>query len=83
MWLIKTFSGRNNYYEHRTLNNVDDKIIELLIDAYNQEKYLKNNGEISDWMIIRRNTEMELLNTGYILKFPNYLFRKFSTTYRL
>jgi len=58
----------NNYYEHRMLNNIDDKVIELLIDAYNQEKYLKNNGEISDWMIIRRNTEMELLNTGYILK---------------
>ena len=58
----------DNYYEHRILNNIDDKVIELLIDAYNQEKYLKNNGEISDWMIIRRNTEMELLNTGYILK---------------
>jgi integrase len=58
----------NNYYEHRMLNNIDDKIIEILIDAYNQEKYLKKNGEISDWMIIRKNTEMELLNTGYILK---------------
>jgi integrase len=52
----------------RTINNIDPKIIEILKDAYNQEKYLKNNGEVTDWMIQKKNTEIELLNTGYILR---------------
>jgi integrase len=47
---------------------VSTKTMEILKDANNQERYLKNNGEMSDWFQARKNTELELHKTEYILK---------------
>jgi integrase len=53
--------------ETRTIE-VESSDIETLLDAYNQEKYLKNNGIASEWMEARKNTDMELMDTGYVFR---------------
>lgn len=47
---------------------VEPYVIEILKDADNQEKYIKNNGEFSEWMTKKSNMYLDLLDTGYILK---------------
>jgi integrase len=47
--------------------SVSSKTIEILRDANNQQKYIKKNGELSDWLAKRKNTHLLLINTGYIL----------------
>jgi integrase len=46
---------------------VSSKTIELLKDANNEQKYMKNNGQHSEWFAKRKNTHLLLINTGYIL----------------
>jgi integrase len=60
-----TFTKDNG--ETRTVN-VEPYVIEILKDANAQERYVKSNGEVNDWLQVRRNTELELYQTGYILK---------------
>jgi integrase len=47
---------------------VKSYVLEILKDANAQDRYLKNNGEVSDWMQAKKNTEIELFKTGYILR---------------
>jgi integrase len=47
---------------------VETYVLEILKDANAQEKYLRNNGEVSDWSAMKKNNEMNLINTGYILR---------------
>jgi hypothetical protein len=60
-----TFARDNG--ETRTVP-VESYVLEILKDANAQDRYLKNNGEVSDWMQAKKNTEIELFKTGYILR---------------
>lgn len=54
----------NEYGEIRTIR-VSEKCIEYLIKAYHEDKYLKNNGDVSDNI---RAPYTDLIDTGYIVK---------------
>jgi integrase len=47
---------------------VSTRTMDILKDANGEEKYKKNNDEMSDWFQARKNTELELHKTEYILK---------------
>jgi integrase len=57
---------RNNG-ETRTIV-VSNETMEILKFADAQEKYLKSNGEVSDWMKAKKNDKMMLHQNGHILK---------------
>lgn len=47
---------------------VSDETLEILKDANKQEKYIRKNGEVSDWVKIKKNDKSTLHQNGYILK---------------
>lgn len=60
-----TFTRNNG--ETRTIK-VSDKTMDLLKDANAQDKYIRKNGEASDWAKAKKNDRMLLYQNGYIFK---------------
>jgi integrase len=59
-------NDENKIIAERTIE-VEPYVIKVLRDAYNQEKFIKNNGELTEWSKKKSNTHLKLLNTEYVL----------------
>lgn len=63
---------RQNDGKNRVLDDVDDFIIELIKDTYEQEFYVENNGELTNNPRIPNPRNIKINNTG---EFSRHVFR--------